>query len=154
MKRSFFLVLVMTIVLLFTSCDSLKAKYQVRELRSLVEYVSEEGASLSKDEWSEVFDEYELIVNNMELYTYTAEQMDEINKLKGRFYSVAVKNGIKTAGKKIGDMFHNAGNFLEGFVQGVQENSDEIVESVEDKLEEIEEALDDVNLEGFESLFE
>lgn len=156
MKKYFSLVVVMAITIVFTSCDSLKAKYQIRELKSLVEHVNKNGADFDKKEWTKTFDEYELILENMENYTYTREQKEEISKLKGEFYSATVKNGFKSAGKLFENALEEAGSFIEGLMGDIEENQEEIMETVEDVYNETEKAIEDAveELGDYESLFE
>lgn len=158
MKKYFSLIVVITITILFTSCDSLKAKFQIRELKSLIEHVEKNGADFDRKDWNNAFDEYEQILDNMDNYTYTREQREEISKLKGEFYSVAMKNGFKSAGKMFENALNEAGSFFEGLVEGLEENQEEIMESVEDIYDDatdaIEEAVDNIDLEDYESLFE
>lgn len=102
-----------------TSCAKMQAKHQISRLESLVERVEKQGNDLSRQQWSQVKAEYDEICAKMKQYEYTAEQLQEIGRLKGRFYAACTKNALNAAGGWFNDFIEQAGGVINGFLDGL-----------------------------------
>jgi len=154
MKKFFTIILVAFLAITFTSCEGMKAKRQISRLESLTEKVEKKGDKLSSNEWTKVFEDYEDICNEMSKYEYSNDQMAEIGRLTGRFYTACGSHALKG----LGGFLNGAASALGGFLQGVGSSvTDTDVEDLEDEwdesLSELESAIDE-GLSELEAMFE
>ena len=115
MKKLTSFLLVVILALTMTSCADMMAKRQISKLESLVERVEQKGADYTNQQWSDVSAEYDRICDKMAQYKYTDEQLQEIGRLKGRYYAARVKN----AGGLFNGLFQQMSGVVDGILDGV-----------------------------------
>lgn len=141
MKKITSFLLVAVLALSMASCAKMQAKHQMHALESLTERVEKKGDSFTKQDWTEVSQEYDEICAKMNECEYTQEQMQEIGRLKGRFYAACTKKAINNAGGLLNGLMNSVGGAIDGFMEGMS-GSDEQQEE------------DDAMLRSLESIFE
>lgn len=141
MKKVINFLLVAVLALSLASCAKMQAKHQMHALESLTEKVEKNGDSFTKQDWAEVSQEYDEICAKMNECEYTQEQMQEIGRLKGRFYAACTKKAINNAGGLLNGLMNTVGGAIDGFMEGMSGS--------EEQQEE-----DDAMLRSLESIFE
>lgn len=102
------------------SCEQ---KSRVDELKEFVEKVQEEGSSYTEKQWEEVNDEFSKLLEKLNEYEdMTPEELQEVAKLQGEFAAKAFK-------EQAGKAMEKAGAVLDGFMQGLTNDTDEEEES-------------------------
>jgi len=134
MKKFSILLFSVVLAMVVTSCSETQAKWQINKLESLVERVEEKGADFSQQEWSEAADKYEQICAKMEQFHYTDEQLQEIGRLKARYYVACAKN-----------MLNSSGSLLNGFLQQVSGAVDGVMDELDDAVDELDAELNDLD---------
>lgn len=123
MKKLSNLLMIAVIMLssvVFTSCAS-KEERNIANLRDLVEKVETKGADMNEDEWKEVIDKHNTIVNeDSKDCNYTDEQLKEIATLEVQFTVACAKFGAKKIGNGLKNAVKQAGDFVDGFVDGLK----------------------------------
>ena len=105
-----------TSLLCLGSCEQ---KSRVDELKEFVEKVQEEGSSYTEKQWEEVNDEFSKLLEKLEGYEdMTPEELQEVAKLQGEFAAKAFK-------EQAGKAMEKAGAVLDGFMQGLTNDTDE-----------------------------
>lgn len=110
MKRIyFFIMLVMSIA--FTSCD--KKQSAINDLENFSEELKENSSDYSSQDWEEANEQYQLLVEQIDQYEYTDEELKEIGKLKAR----CLKQMTKGAMKQFQDGIHSITKQMEGAIE-------------------------------------
>ena len=118
MKRIyFFIMLVMSIA--FTSCD--KKQSAINDLENFSEELKENSSDYSSQDWEEANEQYQLLVEQIEQYEYTDEELKEIGKLKAR----CLKQMTKGAMKQFQDGIHSITKQMEGAIEEFGINSED-----------------------------
>lgn len=124
MKRIyFFIMLVMSIA--FTSCD--KKQSAINDLENFSEELKENSSDYSSQDWEEANEQYQLLVEQIEQYEYTDEELKEIGKLKAR----CLKQMTKGAMKQFQDGIHSITKQMEGAIEefGIDSDDDDYDDS-------------------------
>ncbi|MBE6284332.1 MAG: hypothetical protein E7098_08320 [Mediterranea massiliensis] len=124
MKKLFFTLLIAAFAL--TACKPSAEKY-IDDLKDLVERIAEEGSEYTSEQWEEVSQEFEALIEKVQqLEGLTDEQKQEIMKLQGKFSGTMMKKGfdslMKDADKIMkdaGSELEKAGKAIEGFLEGL-----------------------------------
>lgn len=118
MKRIyFFIMLVMSIA--FTSCD--KKQSAINDLENFSEELKENSSDYSSQDWEEANEQYQLLVEQIDQYEYTDEELKEIGKLKAR----CLKQMTKGAMKQFQDGIHSITKQMEGAIEEFGINSED-----------------------------
>lgn len=118
MKRIyFFIMLVMSIA--FTSCD--KKQSAINDLENFSEELKENSSDYSSQDWEEANEQYRLLVEQIDQYEYTDEELKEIGKLKAR----CLKQMTKGAMKQFQDGIHSITKQMEGAIEEFGINSED-----------------------------
>ena len=124
MKRIyFFIMLVMSIA--FTSCD--KKQSAINDLENFSEELKENSSDYSSQDWEEANEQYQLLVEQIDPYEYTDEELKEIGKLKAR----CLKQMTKGAMKQFQDGIHSITKQMEGAIEefGIDSDDDDYDDS-------------------------
>ncbi len=160
MKNNLFayFIVVAVLALSMTSCAKWQAQHQIDALESLVEQVEQKGANFTSDEWSKTSTIYYEICNKISQYEYTDEQLQEIGRLKARYYVACAKGAL--GGGLLNGIFQQATGVLDGLMDGVDDALEEAIDglsttktTVQEETEEAEKELDEA-LDELEALFE
>ena len=149
MKKITSFLLVAVLALSMASCTKWQAQHQIRALESLTERVEKKGDSFTKQDWTEVSQEYDEICAKMNQYEYTDEQMQEIGRLKGRYYAAYAKQMLNSAGSIFNGLMNQVGGAVDGFMNSMSTQQEEQPEEDPGSGEQVDELL-----LGLESIFE
>ena len=149
MKKITSFLLVVGLIFTITSCAKMQAKHQIRSLESLTEKVEKKGDLFTRQDWTEVSREYDEICTKMNQCEYTNEQLQEIGRLKGRFYAACTKKAFNSAGGLLNGLFQQAGGAIDGFMESMSESQKDDNEDDANLDEQVDEALREL-----ESIFE
>ena len=119
----FFIMLVMSIA--FTSCD--KKQSAINDLENFSEELKENSSDYSSQDWEEANEQYRLLVEQIDQYEYTDEELKEIGKLKAR----CLKQMTKGAMKQFQDGIHSITKQMEGAIEefGIDSDDDDYDDS-------------------------
>lgn len=118
MERIYFLILlVMSIA--FTSCD--KRQSAINNLENFSEELKENSSDYSSQDWEEANEQYQLLVEQIDQYEYTDEELKEIGKIKAR----CLKQMTKDAMKQLQDGIHSITKQMEGAIEEFGIDSDD-----------------------------
>ena len=96
---------------LFSSCD--KKQAAIDSLEDFSEELKENSNEYSVEEWEESIAEYQQIVEKLEQYDYSDEDLKKIGKYKTRCLKAIVNNTIL----KVSDKIHRTTKQLEGALE-------------------------------------
>ena len=122
MKKVFNFLCIAVLAVTISSCAGWQAKHQMSKLESLVEKVEQEGGSYTSQDWDKVSAQYDEITAKMAQCDYTDEQLQEIGRLKARYYAARVKN----TGGVFNDIIQQVKGAFDGLKEEVEESMDEI----------------------------
>ena len=90
------------------------------ELKDLVEQIAEEGSTYTEEQWEKVNDRFSELLDKLEEYDdLTPEELNEVARLQGQYAAEA----FKRHGQKFQQEFEKARQMLDGFVEGLSEDS-------------------------------
>lgn len=141
MKKITSFLLVAVIALAMMSCAKWQAQHQLNALESLVEKVEQKGADFTTTEWSRTSEKYDAICTKMSQYEYTNEQLQEIGKLKARYY-IACAKGVMGGGVLNG-IFQQAAGAIDGVMNEVSDALDDTSDDIDEAIEELDALFDD-----------
>jgi len=100
-------------LVLMVSCSS----NLPNQFTKLAENVEKNGASFSQEQWDNVSDKFEELMEeyNENINKFTSEQKEEINAAIGKFQAAVVTAGFS----QVGDAINEAAKGLEGFLEGL-----------------------------------
>lgn len=100
--------------------QSCRPKSRVDELKDLVEQIAEEGSTYTEEQWEKVNDRFSELLDKLEEYDdLTPEELNEVARLQGQYAAEA----FKRHGQKFQQEFEKARQMLDGFVEGLSEDS-------------------------------
>ncbi len=129
---SFLLVVVLTLTM--SSCAKWQAQHQINALESLVEKVENHASEFTRSDWEKTADKYEAICEKMNQCDYTNEQLQEIGRLKARYY-VAYAKGSLSGGGLLNGLLQEASGAFDGLMKDLEEEKDETLQELEDLFE-------------------
>ena len=153
MKHSIFRLLVLSAIsLILGSCSvSLPEK-----LDRFVDKAELNSSSYDANDWQKSLNQYAELVNEL---SSSGKQYSDVEKemaarAMGRYHSLLIKNGIEASATYIKELKSILPSYLEGLVEGLDENSDEIGKSLEGLFdnEELYRVLDNLG-EKLEGIF-
>lgn len=118
MKKIAFL-LSLFAVALFTSCD--KRQSAINDLENLSEELKENSSDYNSQNWEEANEQYQLLVEKIDQYEYTDEELKEIGRIKAR----CLKQMTKGAMKQLQDGIHSITKQMEGAIEEFGIDSDD-----------------------------
>lgn len=89
----------------------------IRDLRSFANEIDRNGASYTVTDWKAAAVEYEKIEKKLNRYEYTAQETEEISRLKGQCVGSFVRNVADNASGKV----KTAVSAVKGFIEGIRE---------------------------------
>ena len=143
MKKITSFLLVALIALAMTSCAKWQAQPQLNALESLVEKVEQKGADFTTTDWNRTSEKYDAICTKMSQYEYTNEQLQEIGKLKARYY-IACAKGVMGGGILNG-LFQQATGAFDGVMDEVGNALDEAGDALDEASGDLDEALEELD---------
>lgn len=90
-------------------------------------------ASYDANDWQKSLNQYADLVNEYESSgkEYSIAEKEMAARAMGRYHSLLIKNGIKASAAYLNELKSILPSYLEGLVNGLDENSEEIGESLE-----------------------
>lgn len=109
------------IIALLTSCD--KRQSAIDDLENFSQELKENSSDYSNQDWEEANEQYQLLVEQIDQYEYTDEELKEIGKLKAR----CLKQMTKGAMKQFQDGIHSITKQMEGAIEefGIDSEDDD-----------------------------
>ena len=153
MKHSIFRLLVLSAIsLILGSCSvSLPEK-----LDRFVDKAELNSSSYDANDWQKSLNQYAELVNELSSSgkQYSDAEKEMAARAMGRYHSLLIKNGIEASATYIKELKSILPSYLEGLVEGLDENSDEIGKSLEGLFdnEELYRVLDNLG-EKLEGIF-
>lgn len=93
------LLIIITFCALFSSCN--KKQAAIDELEAFYVELKDNSSEYSGQDWEEANEQYQLLVEQIEQYEYTDEELEEIGKLKARCLKVFSKGVMNKLQKGI-----------------------------------------------------
>lgn len=122
MKKTIRMALVASLTILSLSACQPTAKDCIEDLQDLVEEVKENGKDYTEEQWADVQERYDKLVEKAEqIKEMTPEETRELAKVQGAYAAEIVKDGADNLRKGM----EKAGKALEGFMEGLTEGSEE-----------------------------
>jgi uncharacterized protein YceK len=116
MKR---ITLALLIFITFSACNNVQSKLGKAEKE--IEYAEQNKDAMAEKDWTALEKKMEELESDLEhnREKYTDEQVKEIGKLQGRYFAVAVNQGINDFQESVKDL----GNQMEGFMEGIKSDT-------------------------------
>ena len=120
----------------------------VQKLDSFVDNAELKSDSYNAQQWANSMKQFEKLVEdyNAPGKTYSEAEKQMAARAMGRYHSLLIKNGVKATASYLEEMESILPSYLEGLVDGLGENSEEIEKSLENLFdsEELEKAFKDL----------
>ncbi len=117
--------LIISLILLGAGIISLSScgeKSRVDELKDFIEEVKKDGSDYSEEKWKEVNEEFSKLLDKINAYDdLSAEELQEVARLQGEYAATV----FKSKGKEVMEQMEKAGAALNGFMEGLTEESDD-----------------------------
>ena len=151
MKHSIFRLLVLSAISLILGSCSVSIP---EKLDRFVDKAELNSSSYDANDWQKSLNQYAELVNELSSSgkQYSDAEKEMAARAMGRYHSLLIKNGIEASATYIKELKSILPSYLEGLVEGLDENSDEIGKSLEGLFdnEELYRVLDNLGekLEG------
>lgn len=120
MKKYILPVLLVLSMMGFQSCQSNQSR--IDDLKDLVEDIQDNGKDYSAKQWEEASAKFDKLLEKINSYDdLSQEELEEVARLQGQYAATVFKN----SGKAIMEQMEKAGAALDGFMEGLQEGSEE-----------------------------
>lgn len=121
--KKFFGVLVAIILTSFMVVYATPEKESLSSLQELYEEMELNHENYTKEDWEKVKVEFDSITSQIKLDDYTADQIKEIGKLKGKCSAYLTKGLLKRAEKGLIEL----GGILEGYLEEFKQMNPDLV---------------------------
>lgn len=132
MKKLLFMVMMASSLMLFAGCN--KEQRCIDKLEKLVNKTEQKADQLDKEQWREAVTEYKEICAEMDKYNYTDEQMQEIGRLKGRFYALAAKYHLNGKGGFFNSIVQQGMGIIESLWGAADEELSNAIEGIKETM--------------------
>ena len=153
MKHSIFRLLVLSAISLILGSCSVSIP---EKLDRFVDKAELNSSSYDANDWQKSLNQYAELVNELSSSgkQYSDAEKEMAVRAMGRYHSLLIKNGIEASATYIKELKSILPSYLEGLVEGLDENSDEIGKSLEGLFdsEELYRVLDNLG-EKLEGIF-
>lgn len=116
-----------------TACSSYSP---VAEFSGIADELEQNSQTYTADDWAGIISQYESIIESMQGYEYSDEELQEIGHQQGRCLAYITKGYAILAAKKGAGYLNQLKGLVEGFEQEFGDG-DEIVNSVESLIDGI-----------------
>jgi chromosome segregation ATPase len=112
-------ILFLGFLIALSSCNNVQSRLDKAEAE--IEYAEQNKEEMTAKDWSTLEKKIQELESDLEQNRdkYTDEQVKEIGKLQGRYFALAVNNGIINFQEALKDL----GNQAEGFIEGINSDS-------------------------------
>lgn len=117
MKKVALFTIVAFAILLFTSCD--KKQRAIDNLSDLVEKVEKNASEYTEEDWTEVDQQYDKIIAEIDKYDYSSNDSKRISKLKAKYSGIKTRNTISNFVDGIDKTAKKVKGAIEGFAEGL-----------------------------------
>ena len=99
----------------------------VNDLASLAEKVKNDSPRFTEEDWASVINDLDAIEKRMESYKseYSAEELQEIGRLKGIILAQLTKYSVKSFKSQIEKAINESEGLVEGFLNGLSSEQSE-----------------------------
>ena len=123
MKRNVFVSFVV-LVCLFALFSCNQRQRAIDNLSDLVEKVEKNASEYTEEEWTEVNQQYDEIIAEIEKYDYSSKDSERISKLKGKYAGIKTRNTISKFVDNIDKTAKEVKGAIEGFADGLTGGND------------------------------
>ena len=145
MLKKLSIVVIIATVFAVLSCTNMTAP---QKLDNFVDKTELNCDKYDADDWQKSMAQYDKLVKefNKPGKQYTEAEKQMAARAMGRYHSLLIKNGIEQSAAYLEELKNVLPSYLDGLVDGLGENSDEIGKSLESifNSEEMEEAFSDL----------
>ena len=108
---------------MFRGIRRARTKYdRIADLKDFVEEIAEDGQDYTSEQWEKANEKFTKLLDKINSYDdLSEEELKEVAKLQGQYAATVFKN----SGKAIMEQMEKAGAALDGFMEGLQEGSEE-----------------------------
>lgn len=120
MKKYILLLLLAVITMNYQACQPKNDR--IADLKEFVEEIAEDGQDYTSEQWEKANEKFTKLLDKINSYDdLSEEELKEVAKLQGQYAASVFKN----SGKAIMEQMEKAGAALDGFMEGLQEGSEE-----------------------------
>ena len=107
-----------------SSCQS-KEERVIKALESLSQQVEQRADQFTEKDWENVIAKFEKIHEDALDCDFSEEQFKELGRLEGKLTATIAKESSKKLGRKVQDLINKGKSALEGFIEGLGQDSDD-----------------------------
>lgn len=135
MKKITSFLLVAVLAITMSSCAKWQAQHQINALESLVEKVENHASDFTRSDWEKTSAKYEDICQKMNQCEYTNEQLQEIGRLKARYYVAYAKGQLSGGAGLLNGLLHEASGAADELMKDLDQEKDETLQELNDMFE-------------------
>lgn len=124
MKAFKYLLGLCLMVFAMSSCQS-KEERVIKALESLSQQVEQRADQFTEKDWENVIAKFEKIHEDALDCDFSEEQFKELGRLEGKLTATIAKESSKKLGRKVQDLINKGKSALEGFIEGLGQDSDD-----------------------------
>lgn len=124
MKAFKYLLGLCLMVFVMSSCQS-KEERVIKALESLSQQVEQRADQFTEKDWENVIAKFEKIHEDALDCNFSEEQFKELGRLEGKLTATIAKESSKKLGRKVQDLINKGKSALEGFIEGLGQDSDD-----------------------------
>lgn len=117
MKKLLVNLLALVLCISIQACNPDKTAYE--SLENFTERLEQKNADWSEADWDDAFQNYSEIVQTLERYNYSDEQLESIGRLEGKCMAIFLRHGFETASEKASSALREVSGALEGFLEAL-----------------------------------
>ena len=102
----------------------------IHKLSKFEEDIRLSGDTYTAEDWSALYDEYTLIISDVDYMNFTDAQMEEIGRLQGR----CAASFAKHVGRTLQSVSRQLDSYANGFLEGLKETASEAADGFLDDL--------------------
>ena len=107
-------------ILLFSACNQRnRSQNAINNLRDFVTKVEENASEFTEEDWNRCDAEYETLAKEIDRYRYSAENVHEIGRLKGKYTGIKSKYKGKEMIENVENAIEDIKGKIEGFKEGI-----------------------------------
>lgn len=115
MRKIISMCMALVVMLGLTSCNP--SESAINKLESLVNKIEANHETFTDAEWVEAAESFEIIVEELDNYAFTEEELKEIGRMKGKCMGYFTKQSIKNFEKELEEISSELEGGFEGFFE-------------------------------------
>lgn len=119
-KTQLLLSIAIACVLILTSCD--KKQNAIDNLSNFVEKVEKNAPEYTDEDWTNVNNEYNELIAEIDKYEYSGDEAKLIAELKGKYIGIKTKDSVKDLIDDVDKAVNEVKSTLKGIKEGILGN--------------------------------